>query len=81
MNAWVAVVALLVVLGAGLVLLVVTGLLAVILLALGVVVFVAMLAAITVAAVALLIAIPYYFVAKKAQVTPGSYDLAQLRER
>ena len=58
-----------------------TGLLAIILLAIGVIVFVAVLAALVIAAIAFLVAIPYYFVAKPAQVSPGSYDLGQVKEK
>ena len=81
MNSWIAAVLVLVLIGAGVTVLLLTGLLAIILLAIGIVVFAAVLAALVVAAIAFLVAIPYYFVAKKAKVTAGAYGLDQIKEK
>lgn len=81
MNAWIAVLLVLVLLAAGVFVLFITGLLAILLLAIGLLVFVTVLAALAIAAIAFLIAIPYYFVAKKAQTAPGAYELERVKER
>ncbi len=81
MKAGLVALAFLLLLGVGLVLLLVTGLLEILLLFLGLLVFVVLLAGIVIGGLVLILALPYYFVAKKAAIVPGSYGLEQIREK
>jgi hypothetical protein len=58
-----------------------SGLLALILLFLGLVVFVVVLGVVLVAGLAFIVAVPYYFVTKRAEVTAGQYSLDQVKEK
>ena len=50
-------------------------------LAIGLLVFVAVVAALILAAIVMIFAVPYYLVAKPAQVQSGSVTLEQMKER
>jgi hypothetical protein len=81
MKAIVAALAFLFLLGVLVLLLYFSGLLALILLFLGLVVFVVVLGVVVVAGLAFLVAVPYYFVTKRAEAVPGRYDLEQIKEK
>ena len=81
MKALVAILAFLFLVGVALLLLFFAGFLAAVLLILGLVVFVVILGALVVAGLVMIVAVPYYFVTRKATVVPGRYGLEQMKER
>lgn len=81
MKAIALVLAFLFLVGVALLLLFFIGWLPVLLTLLGLAVFIAILAFVVVAGLVMIVALPYYFVTKRAQVTPGSYTLEQAKQK
>jgi len=81
MKAIVVVLGFLFLVGIALLLLALVGLLAYLLALIGLVVFVGLLAALVIGGLVLIVSVPYYFVTKRAEVTPGAYTLEQAKER
>jgi hypothetical protein len=79
MRAAVAIAAFLILVGIGLLILVLSGLLFALIVLLGIVVFAGVLAGFVVAVVLLIVAVPYYLVAKPAETVPGHYRLEQVK--
>jgi hypothetical protein len=81
MRAAVAIAAFLILVGIGFLILVLSGLLFPLIVLLGIVVFLVVLAGFVVAVILLIVAVPYYFLAKPAETVPGNYRLEQLKEK
>ena len=81
MKAIALVLAFLFLVGVAILLLFFIGWLPVLLTLLGLAVFIAILAFVVVAGLVMIVALPYYFVTKRAEVVSGQYGLDQVKEK